>query len=353
MCEIERLPTVGSAKKDTMQNRHHVPGWSIVFLFLLVPVDARASHPLPGIEAHLRPAAYRIPIGQPVWVQFAVENTTNEPITLTVPNTRPQIPAPEIGLPLSHVFSGDSTSGVAVTTTSGRLWDRPVGYIAPSEAPILILGSHCMVGTTLDLREYFPALRVAGEFRIRWSPYAPTEGNPSVVLTIAGRKRVQFDTDEGKLLIELSYESAPNHVANFLDLTRSGFYSGKTFHRLEPGYLIQGGCPRGDGTGIRFDGKRIAAELNSYRHQKGSVSMALLENDPDSASCQFFICYTKQKDWDGRYTVFGQLIGDESFETLDRLMAVPVDDRSRPARALYIRSARAMDAPAQPPRSVP
>lgn len=338
-----------------MQNRHHVPGWSIVFvfLFLLVPAVARASHPIPGIEAHLRPTAYRIPLGQPVWVQFAVENTTDEPITLTVPNTRPQIPDPEIGLPLSHVFSGDSTSGVAVTTTSGRLWDRPVGYIAPSEAPILILGPHSTVGTTLDLREYFPALRVAGKFRIRWSPYAPTEGNPSVVLTIAARKRVQFDTDEGKLLIELFYESAPNHVANFLDLTHSGFYSGKTFHRLEPGYLIQGGCPRGDGTGIRFDGKRIAAELNPNRHQKGSISMALLENDPDSASCQFFISYTREKDWDGRYTVFGQLIGDESFETLDRLMAVPVDDQSQPARTLYIRSARAMDAPTQPPRSVP
>ena len=171
--------------------------------------------------------------------------------------------------------------------------------------------------------------------------------------TIAARKRVQFDTDEGKLLIELFYESAPSHVANFLELTRSGFYSGKTFHRLEPGYLIQGGCPRGDGTGIRFDGKRIAAELNPNRHQKGSISMALLENDPDSASCQFFISYTREKDWDGRYTVFGQLIGDESFDTLDRLMAVPVDDQSRPARTLFIRSARAMDAPTQPPRSVP
>ncbi len=334
-----------------MRNYRVLVAWIVVTV--LAPPATRGGNPVPGILTHLRPVAYRIPIGQPVWVLFAVENTTDEPITLTVPNTRPRIPAPEMGLPISHVFSGQSTSGVAVTTASGRRWERPVGYKASLEAPILILGPRGTVGTTLDLREYYPALRVAGEYRLRWSPYAAEAGNESVVLTIAALKLVKIDTDEGKLTVELFYEEAPNHVANFLELTQSGFYSGKTFHRLEPGYMIQGGCPRGDGTGIRADGKRVSAELNSRLHQKGSVSMALLEDDPDSASCQFFICNTRQKDWDGRYTVFGQLVGEESFETLDRLMAVPVDERGRPVRTLYMRSARATNAPSEPPTSLP
>ena len=309
---------------------------------------------LPGIEARLRLISKQVPLNHPVLVEFSIENTSDESVTVTVPGTEPEIPSPEMGLPLAHVFSGTGqSSGVTVTTESGRPWSQPVGFRRPSRSPILLIAPHSTVGTTIDLREFYPSLRGAGNFRLSWSPYAGGVISRPVTITIAPRKRVEITTDEGKLTIALFYDEAPNHVANFLGLTRSGFYSGKTFHRLEPGYLIQGGCPRGDGTGIRFDGKRIAAELNPYRHQKGSISMALLENDPDSASCQFFISYTREKDWDGRYTVFGQLIGDESFDTLDRLMAVPVDDQSRPARTLFIRSARAMDAPTQPPRSVP
>ena len=76
--------------------------------------------------------------------------------------------------------------------------------------------------------------------------------------------------------------------------------------------------------------------------------MALLDDDPDSASCQFFLCNTRQKDWDGRYTVFGELTGEESAVTLDRLMAAPVDEFARPKRALYIRAVRLTDKPTSP-----
>ena len=75
--------------------------------------------------------------------------------------------------------------------------------------------------------------------------------------------------------------------------------------------------------------------------------MALLPDDPDSASCQFFISNTRQKDWDGKYAVFGHLVGDESFQTLDRLMATSVDDQGRPVRTLYMRTIRVVDAPPQ------
>ncbi len=308
-------------------------------------LGAEPGAPIAGLRAHLMPASYQVPLGQPVWVLFAIENTTAEPITLSVPGCVPQIPSPEMGLPLSHVFSGVDGAGVAVTTESNRRWESPVGYRSNSEAPILIIAPHSTVGTSLDLREYFPALRGAGRFRISWSPYRGAVVSDTMMLTVAPRKWVEVITDDGSMTLQLLYDDAPRHVDNFIDLVESGFYNGKTFHRIEPGYFLMGGCPRGDGTGIRPDGKRIPAELNGQTHEKGSVSMALLDGDVDSGSCQFFICNTRQKDWDGQYTVFAKVTGDSSFATLDRLMAVPADEFGRPMRTLYLRTVRLIDEP--------
>lgn len=300
-----------------------------------------------GLQVHVRPGSNQFSPNHPVWVQFVIENQTNEPVTLTVPGAEPAIPPPEMGLPLSHVFSGGgSAAGVSVATEGGRHWDQAVGFRSAKEAPILLLGAKSTVGATFDLREYFPSLRSPGQYRVTWKPYGGTFTSESALINIAPRKQVEIVTDDGTMTFSLFYDEAPQHVANFLELVRTGFYTGKSFHRLEPGYLIQGGCPRGDGSGIRLDGKRVPAEFNSRVHEKGSVSMALLDDDADSGSCQFFVCNTRQKDWDGRYTVFAQLIGEASFQTLDRLMAVPVDDQGRPQRTLYFRSVRLTDAPA-------
>ncbi len=322
---------------------------TFAFVALPVAVPAQQVTSIPGIQAELHPRSYQIPVGQPVWVRFSIENTTDEPITLTVPGTEPEIPSPEVGLPLAHIFSGASPSGVCITTPSGRRWEQPAGYQAASQAPILMIAPRSSVGTTLDLREYFPGLRGAGQYRVTWRPYAGGAGNETVVLAIAPLKRVEIVTDEGSFTVRFFYSDAPKTVANFIELVKSGFYSGKTFHRLESGYLLQGGCPRGDGTGIRLDGKRIPAEFNSQPVQKGTLAMALLEDDPHSASCQFFICNTRNKEWDGRYTVFGQLVGEESYETLDRLMTTPTDEQGRPLRTLYMRSVRILDSPPDEP----
>lgn len=326
----------------------------IVALLALIgavsPVVADEIEPIAGIRAHIKPKSYRTPLGSPVWVQLTLENTTNTSITLTVPGTDPDIPVPEMGLPLAHVFSGPSASGISVTTTSSRRWEVPVGYRAPDSAPILMIAPHSTVGTSIDLRDYFPTLRSAGEYRLAWAPYGGRVKSDTVVLNITPLKRAEIITDEGTMVVRLLYEDAPQTVANFIELAEAGFYNGKVFHRIEPGYFIQGGCPRGDGTGIRSDGKRVLAEFNANPHRKGSLSMALLSNgnDPDSASCQFFICNTRQKEWDGKYTVFGYLEGDASYETLERLMAIPVDDESRPTRTIYMRTIRTINAPAEP-----
>jgi peptidyl-prolyl cis-trans isomerase B (cyclophilin B) len=310
----------------------------------LVRAEAPAANP--GLTARVIPASRYVSMNNPIWVEFVVENRTNEAITLTVPGTEPAIPSPEVGLPLSHIFSGGTReAGVMVTTETGRAWGQPVGFNAPSQAPILLLAPHGVVGTTIDLREYFPVLRGAGQFRIGWRPYGGAVSAGPIMITVAPRKQVEIETDDGNMTVELFYDDAPLTVENFLDLAKSGFYTGKTFHRLEPGYLLQGGCPRGDGTGIRLDGKRVPAEFNQQSHEKGTLSMALLDDDPESGSCQFFISNTRQKDWDGRYTVFGRLSGAESMATLDRLMATSVDSRGRPTRPIVIRGMRISDAP--------
>ena len=314
-------------------------------LWLTVPACAQQPAVIPGIRAELRPVSYRVPLGRPALVRFILENTSDDPKTLTVPGTNPAIPSPQSGLPIEHIFSSGAKKGVSITTPTGRQWTEANGYRPSDEAPILMIAPHGSVGATLDLREYFPTLRGAGQYRVTWSPYGGALGSVSVVLNIAPLHRAEIITDAGSMTVRFFYREAPLHVANFIELAESGFYNNRLFHRLEPGYLIQGGCPRNDGTGIRLDGKRLQPEFNSQAMRKGTLAMALLDDDPDSASCQFFICNTRQKDWDGRYTIFGELVGDESFETLDRLMSTPVDDAGAPVDPINMRSVRIVDAP--------
>lgn len=114
-----------------------------------------------------------------------------------------------------------------------------------------------------------------------------------------------IELDAGSIVIELFGEEAPNTVANFVSLARKGFYDGLTFHRVVPGALSQGGCPRGDGTG--GPGYAIKCELsgNPHRHIAGALSMA--HAGPDTGGSQFFIVHSDQPHLDGKHTVFGQV----------------------------------------------
>lgn len=136
-------------------------------------------------------------------------------------------------------------------------------------------------------------------------------------------KQATFHTDFGTMTARFFPELAPQHVENFISLAESGFYDGRTFHRIIKGFMIQGGCPKGDGTGN--GPRRLKAEFNDKPHEKGILSMART-NDPNSASCQFFICLDRCDFLDGQYTVFGELADDASLETLTRIGDVPVRD---------------------------
>ena len=140
-------------------------------------------------------------------------------------------------------------------------------------------------------------------------------------------KLVIFHTPSGKLVIELFPEDAPKTVDNFLKLAESKFYDRTIFHRIIKDFMIQGGDPltkpgayeHVDQWGTGSAGYTIPAEFNDIKHKKGIVSMIRAPTDPDSASSQFFIVHKDASHLDGKYTAFGRLVTQESYETLDKI----------------------------------
>jgi len=152
----------------------------------------------------------------------------------------------------------------------------------------------------------------------------------------AGNKKVAvLYTSMGKIVFEFYPEDAPKTVENFIKLAQSGFYNGLKFHRVIKGFVIQTGCPRGDGTG--GPGYTIKAEFNKRKHLAGTVAMAR-SSDPDSAGSQFYICLKPQPGLDGKYTVFGQVI--EGMDVVEKIGSVPTDSRDRPLKDVILERVR-------------
>lgn len=130
----------------------------------------------------------------------------------------------------------------------------------------------------------------------------------------ARRSQVRVTTARGDIVFSLFPDDAPLHSAAFMKLAEAGFYDGLTFHRVEPGFVVQGGDPQGDGTG--GPGYKLKAEFNARPHLRGTVAMAR-SSQPDSAGSQFYICLDDAPFLDRQYTVFGQMT--EGFEALDAI----------------------------------
>jgi peptidyl-prolyl cis-trans isomerase B (cyclophilin B) len=111
-----------------------------------------------------------------------------------------------------------------------------------------------------------------------------------------------METDKGTINLELFEQDAPNTVANFVELAGKGYYDGLNFHRVIPNFMIQGGCPKGTGTG--GPGYQINCEINPNKHSAGSLSMA--HAGKNTGGSQFFICHSPQSHLDGIHTVFGK-----------------------------------------------
>lgn len=131
-----------------------------------------------------------------------------------------------------------------------------------------------------------------------------TAANYDSIFSVSSRPRVQIETARGTIEIELIPEKAPKTVANFLKLTRRGFYNGRVWHRVVPDFVIQDGCPRGDGWG--GPDYSIRCEYNDLPFIRGAVGMAT--SGKDTGGSQYFICQSSQPHLDGRYTVFGQVV---------------------------------------------
>ncbi|MGQ5702454.1 peptidylprolyl isomerase [Sandaracinobacteroides sp. A072] len=144
--------------------------------------------------------------------------------------------------------------------------------------------------------------------------------------------KLKMTLESGDVIIRLRPDLAPNHVARIVELADSGFYDGILFHRVIPGFMAQGGCPRGTGTG-GSDMPDLKAEFSAEPHVRGVCSMARTAN-PDSANSQFFICFDDARFLDKQYTVWGEV--EEGMEHID---ALPKGEPPRaPGRIVQMRS---------------
>jgi cyclophilin family peptidyl-prolyl cis-trans isomerase len=155
---------------------------------------------------------------------------------------------------------------------------------------------------------------------------------------------VELTTNKGPIRVTLLPDVAPGHVKNFLALSKVGFYHGGTFHRIIKGFMIQGGCPQGTGTG--GPGYQIKAEFNATPHEPGVLSMART-NDPDSAGSQFFICLGRHPHLDRNYTAFGRTADEESMGTVRAIGNVRTGPNDRPAEPVTIESVTVHERPKQ------
>ena len=136
-----------------------------------------------------------------------------------------------------------------------------------------------------------------------------------------------LELKDGRVVIELRPDLAPNHVARIKELVRQGFYDGTVFHRVIPGFMAQGGDPTGSGMG--GSGQKIKGEFSKEKHVRGTCSMARSAS-PDSADSQFFIMLGSSTSLDGKYTVWGQVI--EGMENVDKITKGDSADNGRVAR---------------------
>jgi peptidyl-prolyl cis-trans isomerase B (cyclophilin B) len=141
-----------------------------------------------------------------------------------------------------------------------------------------------------------------------------------------------IETKFGNIELKFFPEAAPGHVSNFLELAKKGFYDGTTFHRVIPGFMIQGGDPNTKSPdrsqhGMGGPGYTIKAEFSEKPHKKGILSMARAQ-DPNSAGSQFFICVAKASSLDGKYSVFGEVTS--GIEVVDQIVSQPRDKKDNP-----------------------
>ncbi len=296
-----------------------------------------------GLRAELLPRRPIFNPFEPIRIRFVLVNETDEPLELDCPAAA--LDDGPITLPRSLVLGSASEPALWVSYDE----EKPVAADAPTApaetAGRLRLGPRASVGVELDLRSVFSRSRYSGTYHVEWRvPCTDGRLRASATFRVESRKMVVIVTDYGKMSFDLFYDRAPRNVANFIELAERKFYDGLTFHRIVPGYLIQGGSPDGSETGTRPDGKTVPAEFSDLPFTAGTLAMARKPSDPDSASCQFFITLARIPELDGKYTIIGQAHDETTLRTLRHLAELPTDGQYRPLRPVVIRFLTLVDA---------
>jgi cyclophilin family peptidyl-prolyl cis-trans isomerase len=163
-------------------------------------------------------------------------------------------------------------------------------------------------------------------------PPAPKAASEEKPMSYYENKVAELHTSAGEIDIRFFPEVAPNHVKNFIDLAEKGFYNGTKFHRVIPGFMIQGGDPNTiSGSpatwGTGGSDKNVNAEFNSIKHKRGIISMARAA-DPNSARSQFFVMVADYPSLDGQYSAFGQVT--KGMDVADKIVSAPTGPNDRP-----------------------
>ncbi len=198
-----------------------------------------------------------------------------------------------------------------------------------------IVAPGCSFTAFVDLKALFAGLTAPGSYFVNWQHLV--HGVPPVVpfevFDVANQPTATIETNFGNIVITFFSDVAPGHVDNFIKLAKKGFYNGLTFHRIVKGFMMQGGCPNGDGTGD--PGYKIKAEFSDRKHLEGTVAMAR-GGAPDSAGSQFYICFKPQPMLDSSYTVFAQVV--EGMDVVRKIEAeCATADKQKPLKPVYMK----------------
>jgi len=328
-----------------------------------------------GLRAEIEPTKKVYFTGRPVVVELRLRNQTDEPIRVNVPYEKSGGPGstaaghPVGGLPLDHVFTrpgptGDQASRRAllihkandpITEYDPDVLFKPAAPVAP-----IVLRPHGLVGRRLDLARYYPTLRKAGRFYVQWRPYQDALRSPMQEIRIMDEQQAVIETSMGEIRVEFFYDRAPDHVENFVDLARRGFYDQTLFHRVIEGFMIQGGDPftresgQQDQWGTGRGPRTLDQEFNTTPFEPGVLGMAR-GPDVNSASCQFFIVTGPNAGHlTGQYTAFGRVSDQQSAIVAVNIAKVRTDPaNNRPREPIVIRRIRIEDVNREEPTTQP
>ena len=207
-------------------------------------------------------------------------------------------------VPSTFAQGPDSTKGAAVAPDTAKKVTPPT---KPAETPAADTSKHVTPPATktqvpADTSKATKPKEGGKTVTEAVDPKAPYK---SVKFAKGEKPKVVMETSLGKIVLELWPDVAPKHCQSFVYLINKGFYDSLTFHRIVPGFVIQGGDPLGNGTG--GPGYSVPAEFSNKPHEDGVLSMARAQ-DPNSAGSQFFICLGRLTSLDNKYTVFGKVI---------------------------------------------